>query len=46
MVNKIMECHVLLAIVKATIGIATCHLQMLRKGFDTFVLVVDYIDEK
>jgi len=46
MVNKFMECHVILALVKATIGIATCHLQMLRKWFDRFVLVVNYIDEK
>jgi hypothetical protein len=41
-----MECHVLLALAKATIGIATCHLWMLRKGFDTFALVVNYIDKK
>lgn len=42
MVNKLMECHVL----KATIVIVTCHWQMSRKGFDTFDLVVNYIDEK
>jgi hypothetical protein len=46
MVNTIMECHVLLALAKATISIVTCHLHMSRKGFDTFALVVNYIDEK
>jgi hypothetical protein len=41
-----MECHVLRALAKATIDIGTCHLWMLTKGFDTFALVMNYIDEK
>jgi hypothetical protein len=42
MVNKTMECHILLQLAEAT----TFDLWMSQIGFDTFVLVVNYINKK
>jgi len=43
MVNKTMGSHVLHALIKATTIIAMFDLWMSHGGFDTFVLVVNYI---
>jgi hypothetical protein len=45
MVIKIMERYVLLALVKPTIMTTTFDLWMSQGGFDTFVLVVNYINQ-
>jgi hypothetical protein len=41
-----MDCHVFLALVEVIIVIATFDLWMSREGFDTFALVVNYINSK
>jgi hypothetical protein len=46
MVNKTMDCYVLLALVEVIIVIATFDLWMSCEGFDTFALVVNYIHSK
>jgi hypothetical protein len=46
MVNKTMESHVLLALVEATTIIAMFDLWMSHGGFDTFSLVVNYINRQ
>jgi len=46
MVNKTMDCHVFLALVEVIIVIATFNLWMSCEGFDTFALVVNYINSK
>jgi len=46
MVSKTMECHVFLTFVNATTIITTFYLWMFRRGFDTFVLVMNYINKK
>jgi hypothetical protein len=46
MVSKTMERHVLPTLADATTIIATFDLWMSRKGFDTFALVMNYINKK
>jgi hypothetical protein len=46
MVNKTMESHVFLALTKATTIIAIFDLWMSHGGFDTIVLVVNYINKQ
>jgi hypothetical protein len=45
MVNKTMERYALLAFVKVAMVTTTFDLWMFRGGFDTFVLVVNYINQ-
>jgi hypothetical protein len=46
MVNKTMERHVLLTFTNTTTVIATFDLWMFQGSFDTFALVVNYINKK
>jgi hypothetical protein len=46
MVGKTMECHALPTFIDATIITTTFDLWMSRRGFDTFALVVNYINKK
>jgi hypothetical protein len=46
MVSKTMEHHVLLTFINATTVTATFDLWMSQRGFDTFALVVNYINKK
>jgi len=46
MVSKTMERHVLLTFIDATTIIATFDLWMSQGSFDTFALVVNYINKK
>jgi hypothetical protein len=45
MVNKTMESHILQAFIEATTIIARFDLWMSHGGFDTFVLVANYINK-
>jgi len=46
MVSKTIECHVLLALIETTTSVVTFDLWMFQTGFDTFALVVNYMNKK
>jgi hypothetical protein len=46
MVNKTIESHVFLALIEAIASVVTFDLWMFQIGFDTFALVVNYINKK
>jgi hypothetical protein len=46
MVSKTIECHVLLALIETTTSVVTFDLWMFQISFDTFALVVNYINKK
>ncbi len=46
MVNKTIESHVFLTLIEATASVVTFDLWMFQIGFDTFALVVNYINKK